>query len=352
MNGAQLVLRPYQPGDEIGLVDLFNRVFRYRIEQSEWRWRLKTRPSSVETVFVATDGDKLIGQHAGISHRYHTPLGELEAIHCMGVMTDGDYRGQKLLLRGGQLAYETWASAQVPFVIGAPNPMWGKTAHKLGWRPFHPLVSLIRPLRLDHMLKERLDLPTDLPFAPLAGLHNRLMSRLVRGESGIELEPITVADSRFDELWLRVKRDFSLSLVRDAAWVNWRFLQAPKRLGYQVLAAKRRGALLGYAAYRLAEFEDGLYTFITELVTPRDEPAAARALVEQIARTAAAQGVIKLQAPVLQRSYQDYLFRRLGFWYPRDTLMIQFVQLHDDAKSICGSDPTQWLMTGGDFDVH
>lgn len=352
MSPDQVVLRAYRPGDEVALVDLFNRVFRYRIELEEWRWRLKGRPSRTETVFVAADGDELVAQHAGIAHRYHTPSGEVDAVHCMGVMTDSRYRGQKLLLRGGQLAYGAWAEASVPFVIGAPNPMWGKTAHELGWRPFAPLVSLIRPLRLDRMLQTRLKLPAVLPLAPVSRLHDRLLSRLVRGPEDIQVEPVETADARFDALWPRIERDFALSLVRDAAWVRWRFLEAPRRLGYQVLGAYRRGTLLGYAAWRLVEHEDGLYGFITELVTPRDEAAAACALVDAIAERARPRGVIKLQAPVLEGSYQNHLFRRLGFWYPRDRLMIHFVRLHESGRAVCESDPSQWLMTGGDFDVH
>lgn len=342
-----LIVRPYRSGDETQLVALFNRSFSKPIDEAEWRWRVKTRPSAVETVFVVTDGDRIVAEHAGIAHRFATPRGVLQGMGGAHAITDAAYRGRRLLYRVGTYAYERWREAGVAFVSGAPNPAWGSTAQRLGWRPYADLVSLIRPLSLSRIAAQRLRLPRAL-FSIASRVHDRALPRLKARD--VVVDEVAVVDEAFDELFERIREDYPVTIVRDAAWVRWRFLDAPARFAYRVLAARRHQRLVGYAVHRIDR--DDLTTYVPELVTRRRDEDTTRALLGAIEERSRAQGMVKIQVPALAGSHQAQRLRRLGFWFARDRLPLMFSTLTAAATPVVTAPPTDWLMTGGDYDAH
>src|SRR5947207_15381365 len=62
---------------------------------------------------------------------------------------------------------------------------------------------------------------------------------------GVRIAREQRAGSEFDELWARVGPAYENCVVRDAAWVQWRFLDAPGGV-YSVLLAEREDGPSGY----------------------------------------------------------------------------------------------------------
>ena len=56
----------------------------------------------------------------------------------------------------------------------------------------------------------------------------------------------------YDELWDRVSNGYTISVVRDQAFLKWRFLQCPSKR-CRILQATRRGALTGYLVFRIVD---------------------------------------------------------------------------------------------------
>src|SRR5262249_45465847 len=155
----------------------------------------------------------------------------------------------------------------------------GTRLDALGWRPLARLRCRIRPLDPAALLARRFG-------APMPGL-DRALALLVRaagprGTGAIRVAPLDGAGDELDRLWREVERDRMGSVVKDAAWVRWRFLDAPGA-PYEVLAARDAdGCLRGYAAVRLSS--DGSIAYLSELVAPDREAPAAAALIEAAAR--------------------------------------------------------------------
>ena len=56
--------RLYRPGDEEGIVALYERVFGHVRAPEWWRWKIKGRPSPIELTWVAvSDEDNSIVGH-------------------------------------------------------------------------------------------------------------------------------------------------------------------------------------------------------------------------------------------------------------------------------------------------
>src|SRR5260370_33446137 len=63
-------IRPYKPGDERALVELFQQVFHHPMSEARWRWKLKRLPTRVQNVgHAASRDDRPTFQTAGITCR-------------------------------------------------------------------------------------------------------------------------------------------------------------------------------------------------------------------------------------------------------------------------------------------
>jgi hypothetical protein len=329
-----MMIRPYRRGDEPALVELFRTVFGKAMTVEHWRWKLRPAWTDTENVFVATVDDRPIFQYAGIPVRVHTPDGLANAMVSVDTMTHPSFQRRGLLTSVGAEAYRHWKRGGVRFVYGVPNPNWGSRAFALGWRFLLYLRCWIRPLRPAALLARKLGLT--LPRVDV-GPHGRPA-----------LEPITKADARFDMLWARwIGRNPScISIIRDARWVQWRFIEAPHH-AYEVYALPRGNDIAGYAVLRIAEEERAGY--VPELLS--DDGASARTLLRGLASIARARGAEKLQVLCAEGSERERSFWRAGFVVPRDRITVQLVPL-GEAASADSYRPLAWQVMGSDFDFQ
>jgi hypothetical protein len=166
----------------------------------------------------------------------------------------------------------------------------------------------------------------------------------------VRVRRVERAGPEFDQLWRRCGADVVASVVRDAAWVNWRYLDAPA-LDYHVLLAERAGQPVGYAAYRVEVHNTGAAGFVAELFAAQaDAPARRTLIAETLAalRRADADNAITLAVPgsPLERD-----LRSAGFLYSRGAFGVQIVPLDPNLPMDVLRDPQSWNMAGGDFDV-
>ncbi len=75
----------------------------------------------------------------------------------------------------------------------------------------------------------------------------------VRRRRGIRLEPIDRFDERADQIWERHARHYPVIGRRDAATLNWRFIEFPKDDFYRPFYVYQGDELLGYVVLRLAQ---------------------------------------------------------------------------------------------------
>ncbi|HEY1012805.1 MAG TPA: GNAT family N-acetyltransferase, partial [Herpetosiphonaceae bacterium] len=292
MTDRPWMIRPYRPGDELALAALFGRVFGRPIDPAFWRWKLKSLPAPAENVWLAEAGDAPataegapapargapVFQYAGIPLRFSTPAGETTAMISVDTMTAPEFRRRGLLTSVGRHAYEQWRAGGVGFVLGLPNDQWGSRTGALSWRPLFPLRWLIRPLRPETLLARKLRLGRSGGLALLGGLWNLWWDRRAGGDPALRLRLVDRPEPAFDRLWERCRGEAPLSVIRDSAWVGWRYLAAPCR-GYRVLLAERDGLPAGYVAYRLEPGAGRPWGMIAELTAPLGDAAARRALL-------------------------------------------------------------------------
>jgi len=351
-------LRPYRPGDETQLVELFGRVFGRPLPLETWVWKLKGQRTPVENVWVAVadrDG-QVIAQYAGIPVRLKLAGTERWAMQSVDTMVSPEFRRRGILTALGKATYQSWADGGVSAVFGVPNQNWGTRTDALGLQPLFPLAWLRVPLRLGPAVARMSGAPRAFvaPLAragdALASLWRAFASRHDCETPEVQLDPIAHAGDEFDRLWRGAAGGWDNAVVRDASWVNWRYLHAPG-LAYRVLLARAAGEPAGYVAYRLAEAGSRRTAIIADLFTAPDATCVAAALLAAALADLLSRGAEAALATAPRYSGLQRTLRRAGFLPRRGTSQVLLAPLAPDVNPSSLRSPDGWLLAAGDFDV-
>lgn len=343
-------IRPYRPGDERTLVALWSQAFNRPMTEEHWRWKAKGRPAPVENVGVAVGADdRPIFQFVGIPCPARV-LGKPRLVMVgADVVTDPDFRRRGVFTATVRRLFDTWREAGVALVIGLANDRWGTRADALGYERSFQLRWLIRPLRLERVLARKARLPGLARLTGLGNVWNRVWDRATPAPSEITVRPLVSATADVDAIWERGSQQVATSLVRDRAWVTWRYGRPPEG-DYRLTLAERTGSPAGYAAYRVDRTAGHTVVRIAEIFAPGDD-AALRALVRDVLARAVAMDAESVMTLAVRGSSTDRELRRAGFLFSPGAYRLEMVRLDTTIPATALRDPHGWWLTGGDFDV-
>jgi hypothetical protein len=211
-------IRSYQPGDEAGILRLLNEVFAeddpgYTPRSlQQWQWEYQQNPSGHEIVVAQDDEGHIVGHYACLPAR--AKVGDRIGQCGQGVdsMVSKEYRGrlksEGLFLKTARYYFQKHGvPAKNAYGYGFPN----KKALALGIRmlAYEPVFSPVPTLARN--LFEHAD---DVDLGPTATPSGEIV-RLDR------------LDQRADQLWERLADQIAMGIVRDASYLNWRYLDCP-----------------------------------------------------------------------------------------------------------------------------
>lgn len=343
------VIRPCHEDDVPGLVALFVRVFGKTITAEHWQWKLGSLTSPAPNVLVATSDERPVFQYAGIPTVLSLNGALTNVMVAVDGMTDPDFRRRGLLTRVVTEAHSRWRDTGIDLVLGLPNQQWGSRIAALGWLPLFDLQRLIRPLRPEAMLAHRLRMPWLRHLRLASALWNGLIARLPRRDAGVQTELVTQADDRFDRLWEKCRANAKFAVVRDRAWVQWRFLDCPSRR-YRVLLASRAGVPVGYCAFSVHETEGRRRALLAELAVPQDDGAVRRTLIADLLHDLLAEGaehVLTLAVP----GSPGYCELRAAGFFTGHAFSVHMVPLAATLPVDEMRRAANWDLSGAAFDV-
>jgi hypothetical protein len=177
----------------------------------------------------------------------------------------------------------------------------------------------------------------------------RLPSTRIASDSSLSFSRIETADSDFDTIWQKRSPALQRSTVRDRAWVQWRFLQAPAR-NYEVVLAKRAGAPVGYFAIRTNRSASFQSAYIAELIATPEAPDLACGLLADAVNRCESAGADLIATLAVPGTATHELLRRNGFFRGPafSVCMVPFAE-SDNIEEL--RDVGRWDLTGADFDV-
>jgi GNAT superfamily N-acetyltransferase len=126
--------------------------------------------------------------------------------------------------------------------------------------------------------------------------------------SGLRIRQVEGFDRRFDELWEDASSQFDFSMVRDSAYLNWRYADARAGL-FTTWAAEADGLVLGFVVQRVSNGRGS----IADLLVRPGRTDVARALVRQALDDLRRSGITRVEVWMIRRHEYLGALRDCGF---------------------------------------
>jgi predicted N-acetyltransferase YhbS len=338
----------YRPEDKRAVESLYRRVFGHDAAEASrlrWDWQYRRNPNNPgrePEIWIAREGPAIVGQYATMPVKLSVRNQEVQASWGMDVMVAPERQRQGL----GEVLFRTWdRNVGASLGLGLSDASY-RLFQKLRWPDVGPVPCLVKPLTRRALR---------IPHWPVA--INRLISwvalpliRVVARSRPIraEVRMMQRFDESFTELWDELSPKFELSVRRDAAYLNWKYVTAP-HVRYSIAALRRENRNIGYAVYRHLHEPRGRVTLLVDFLADPDDDAALRTLLHWVDREARQADSDKIRTFAMHAGFRKVL-RRSGYFQVKSTMEFVVKVNGVDVDPAFYQDTDRWHITLGDSD--
>jgi GNAT superfamily N-acetyltransferase len=302
----------FRPEDRRAIDALYRRVFGHDAANESnlrWHWQYVQNPNTPAEgpqIWLAREGPTLVGQCATVPVRLTLKGLEIRGSWGMDAMVAPERQREGI----GNVLFRAWDQN-----VGASLGLGlSDSSHRLlqnmKWPAVRPVPCLIKPLTRRAVRRPEWPMPLNRLVSALTYPYILFVSRSKPLRA--QIEPIRHFDQRFTELWARVAPSFGLAVVRDAAYLNWRYIDPP-HVRYSVVALKREETIAGYAVYRHRQEARGRVTILVDFLADPADEAGLETLVRWVDREARAADSDRIRTFATHAGYRRVL-RRSGYF--------------------------------------
>jgi hypothetical protein len=299
-------------------------------------------------VWLYEDAGRVVGQMGAIPVRLKVGQQVLPTAWLVDTMVLEGYRNQAL---GSRLMIE--AHESVPFALSlGQSPEMRQIQFKLGWQQVAALQTAQLLIRPDRVLKGKL--PAPMAWAAGVGLRASTAVRdLLRDRPTAGVREVARFGETHDALWSLMAEDIACGVVRDASYLNWKYIDQPGQHFLRIeLVEGDRVAAVAVCVFREP---DASYqyrrAFLVDLIVPFSDESLTQRIVRAACATVAEAGADTLVCLHVGTSLGRAL-ARAGF-LRRDPERFLLV----DPGAVSGATLDQvldgggWYVTQGDSDI-
>jgi GNAT superfamily N-acetyltransferase len=366
--GQRLSSRLYKEGDERGILELMEACNMKRTID-EWNWEYVDNPVG-QLIGVEDCQSQIVGHMAWIPT--HLKIGEKVVMGAQAVdlVVHPDFRGQGIFLAIGRFLAEEAERQNIEVTYGFPN----KPAHgghlKYGWFDVCEVPILIRPINLqgndffesnrfarllgkDRVLRKLVGVSLRTALRTLS-FFSRFFNRVGRLDDSRNhtIHIIKSFDSRFDDFWKDVSRNYGIIVRRDKEFLNWRYFKKPKAK-YTVFVAEETDRILGYVVLRIEDIKR--LGYVVDLLAYTDRKSAIQSLILKAVEYFKKENVNLVICWMPNSNSNTKVFYRIlnaqGFvrLFGRSTPLIARVNVSNLPEEYLRN-PKNWYVTIGDSD--
>lgn len=329
--------------DRAGIVEVIRRNLTSTSDQRRFDWLYRQSPHGEGIAWVAREStDGAIVGLAAIFPRRLCFKGE-EIVSCVlgDFCFDEKYRSLGPALELQRICLTAATSAPFALYYDFPSTRMMMVYKRIGIGQTGSITRWARPIRIDRQLEAKIG-SRGLARAVGAVVGVGLSLRGWKGreaacdlalQSGPCGEEFTALDQQ------NQSRSGGLRTVRSAEYLNWRYLAHPMTR-FQILTARRKGTLVGFAAFGV----EGNYASVADISALGDDPAIVARLLAGVV------GAVKSTAAAVSMVTGDKhpwsdVFHKAGF-RPRETSPLL---AHANSGALASSTVSDWnwyLMQG------
>lgn len=327
-----VTIRAFRPGDEVGLLAGYNAVFDKPRSLAHWNWKFRDNPVGAVHVAVAEhETAGIVGTYTSMPVRIRMDGQDLVAAQGLDMWVLPDFRrhGARpgLFVHIGWKMYELFGGTgegQARFHYGWPIPNWRIGQKYLRYENIRDWDFLFRPV-------------------PAGGLPKRPIA------AGLEVRRVPRVGADADALWLSVRDELALAIVRDERYLNWRYASAVDA-SYELFECRETasGKLRGIAVWRQSDFLFPGAAQIVDWVCPADDDAAMHALVGACEQLANERGCPVVATLFPQMNPRFLKFQAMGFQVYGTTYFLVVIPFDNHGTLFYRE---QWYHTSGDSDL-
>ncbi len=338
-----------QRADRRGLELLYRRTFGNEAGEAirlRWDW-LRRNPangSSEPAFWIVREGPTVIA--ASVLMPVHVGLRGLEATGAWSAdpLVVAERQRQGL----GEALLRNWdRQSGVALGVGLSQGTRYLLGERLRWPRPVTLPCLVKPLSRRALRRPSWPVPVNrlvsavtLPFVRVVA-----RARPLREEVAV----VRRFDVTVNRLWERVAPRLDLAVKRDAAYLNWKFIEPP-HVRYSVVVLLREAKVHGYAVYRHLREPQGRVTLVVDFLTDPEDERALRTLLRWIDREARAEDSDKIRCYVQHSGFRRVL-RRSGYFVVKSALELNVKVNAVQVPSDFYTDADRWHFTLGDAEL-
>lgn len=362
------ILRPYNKGDETKIVELLQSVFPEEMSSVDvkwWEWIYKNNPSGDPVIWVAENGDKIIGHRAYIPAKVKLGSKTVIAGQAINTATAAEYRRRGIF---SELISESLIEANErgwAFIYNFPNEYSYPGYLKAGWDNVCKISRLIKVLRPEQVCEATFNDKgwvtkvssllgqVYLKFFPPSGDISVENDLCIKRESNF--------DSKYDHFWQEFSKDLKIAIIRNREYLNWRYIENPCG-EFTIYSAQKAGKLLGFTVLNCSskrvlhigtlKKELHIGNIVEFLVLP-NQPWAVKMLLSQSINYFAKRNMDIISCWLLNHSPYRLFFRRKGFFhYPFAKANFVVRSLSTNMNPSILTTQKNWLLSLGDTEAY
>ena len=196
-------IRPYLPEDKQGILSLWKAAFHKDLSEPLWQWKYFENPYERCMLVCVNDAGNPVVMYGGIPYRANFDGKATEIIQLMDIMSHPDYRKTGLFIRTGNAFYDAFCGpAKSALLYGFPGQYHFDIGNKyLSYQRLYEDVAYLRA-------------------------ETRILADRAGQSSGV-IESVNEVNEKFDRIWENCRQNYPFSIMRDAAFLTWRFLKHP-----------------------------------------------------------------------------------------------------------------------------
>ncbi len=353
-------IRAYRDGDEEGILELWKSVYpEMHLERNKWlswwNWQYNENPAGKGWIWLADDGNKIVGQYALIPVLMKVGTELVAGFQSLDTMTHPEYRHQGIFYTLARKTYEEVAKDNVHIGYGFSNDnSFPAFIKKLNWLEMPNMKVMVKAFDWRNAIKLRtknkflqvvLGIGADLIF-------NKTLSLMQRGptQPDLSVSQVTYFDERFDELWNNICRQAPIMRVRNKDYLNWRY-HAPDK-NFIIFAAEKDLKIYGYLVMQNTIRQNAKTSIIFDLVAQSEE--VMHCLVSRALEECQQKNMdVIIYSSLTNKTYRKILIKN-GF------ISLPFIKgghfiIYSDSSSISKdflSNSKNWFISTGDSDIN
>lgn len=256
-------LRPYQPGDEPGLLAGHNQIFQPLRSLAHWNWKFRDNPTGqIHTMLAVHEQAGIVGAYVTIPTRFRADGREVLGGQCVDLWVHPEHRraGARpgLFVNMALAHYQQWGGSQPhqnAFHYGWPIATWRIGQRYLKYEIVRDFDFLFRSM-------------------PAGGFPLRA------APSELSVVRVNRFSADVDALWHSLQDQSRLQIVRDSRFLNWRFADAHDA-HYDLWECRDRstGKLRGITVTTQRDFLFPRMVFLADWLAPADDYDATAAML-------------------------------------------------------------------------